>query len=65
MRRPALVLGAVFVAALLTFSAERTAVAQQPPAQEPGGRRVYALQAEVLAAQHIPVQGRGREPYRS
>ena len=26
---------------------------------------MYALQAEVLAAQHIPVQGRGREPYRS
>src|SRR5450432_1725677 len=26
---------------------------------------MYALQAEVLAAQNIPVQGRGREPYRS
>jgi sugar phosphate isomerase/epimerase len=26
---------------------------------------MYALQCEVLAAQGIPVQGRGREPYRS
>jgi hypothetical protein len=26
---------------------------------------MYALQHEVLAAQGIPVQGRGREPYRS
>lgn len=26
---------------------------------------MYALQHEVLAAQEIPVQGRGREPYRS
>jgi sugar phosphate isomerase/epimerase len=26
---------------------------------------MYALQHEVLAAQNIPVQGRGREPYRS
>ena len=50
MRRPALVLGAVFVAALLTFSAERTAVAQQPPAQEPGGRRGGA-QAAFLRRQ--------------
>jgi hypothetical protein len=26
---------------------------------------MYALQREVLAAQDIPAQGRGREPYRS
>ena len=26
---------------------------------------MYALQAEVLPAQTIPVQGHGREPYRS
>jgi len=26
---------------------------------------MYALQHEVLAAQGIPIQGRGREPYRS
>jgi hypothetical protein len=26
---------------------------------------MYALQHEVLAGQSIPVQGRGREPYRS
>jgi len=26
---------------------------------------MYALQHEVLAGQGIPVQGRGREPYRS
>ena len=28
-------------------------------------RRMYALQHEVLAAQDIPIQGIGREPYRS
>jgi len=26
---------------------------------------MYALQHEVLAAQDIPIQGVGREPYRS
>jgi hypothetical protein len=26
---------------------------------------MYALQHEVLASQGIPIQGRGREPYRS
>lgn len=41
---------------------KQTALAEH---EYPKARILYALPSEVLAAQNIPVQGRGREAYHS